>query len=229
MTTEIETVGIRLNKEKPNIIIKPKKTGGLFFSSHGALTKIDEKMVRNVFAEYRIHNAEVKFNGDYDVDDLIDAIEGNRKYMRCIYVYNKIDTISIEDVDEKMEDQQNCCISVQMNLGIDILLDKIWDQLGLVRVYTKRVQIPPDFSDPLILLNSRHGLSIKGAIMQIHRDLLKEFSHAMVWGKSVKYNPQRVGINHVLSDEDVLQIYKNAGTKKLLTNEKQEGKTFGRK
>ena len=56
-------------------------------------------MVKSIFAEYRIHNAEVKFNGDYDVDDLIDAIEGNRKYMKCIYVYNKIDTISIEDVD----------------------------------------------------------------------------------------------------------------------------------
>jgi len=25
-----------------------------------------------------------------------------------------------------------------MNLGIDILLDKIWEQLGLVRCYTKR-------------------------------------------------------------------------------------------
>jgi len=25
-----------------------------------------------------------------------------------------------------------------MNLGIDILLDKIWEQLGLVRVYTKK-------------------------------------------------------------------------------------------
>jgi ribosome-interacting GTPase 1 len=84
-------------------------------------------MVRNIFAEYRIHNAHVKFNGDYDVDDLIDAIEGNRKYMRCIYVYNKIDTISIEEIDELTKDPQNCAISVQMNLGIDILLDKIWE------------------------------------------------------------------------------------------------------
>lgn len=196
LTHEIETTGIRLNKEKPNIIIKPKKTGGLFFSSHGPLTKIDEKMVKSIFAEYRIHNAEVKFNGDYDVDDLIDAIEGNRRYMRCIYVYNKIDTISIEDVNELMQDSQNCCISVQMNLGVDILLDKIWEQLGLVRVYTKKIGQPPDFSDPLILLQSRHGTTIKGALMQIHRDFIKEFSHAMVWGRSVKFNPQRVGINH---------------------------------
>ena len=83
--------------------------------------------MRSIFAEYRIHNAHVKFYGDYDVDDLIDCIEGNRKYMRCIYVYNKIDTISIEEIDEMTKDPQNCAISVQMNLGIDILLDKIWE------------------------------------------------------------------------------------------------------
>lgn len=214
LTTEIETTGIRLNKEKPNIIIKVQKTGGLFFSSSGPLTKIDEKMVRSIFAEYRIHNAHVKFNGDYDVDDLIDTIEGNRKYMRCIYVYNKIDTISIEEIDELTKDSQNCAISVQMNLGIDILLDKIWEQLGLVRVYTKRTGQPPDFKDPLILLQSRQGITVKSCLMQIHKDFLNEFSHACVWGRSVKFNPQRVGINHVLADEDVIQLYKKAGTKK---------------
>lgn len=171
-----------------------------------------------MFAEYRIHNAEVKFNGDYDVDQLIDVIEGNRKYIKCIYVYNKIDTISIEDVNEKMEDSQNCCISVQMNLGIDILLDKIWEQLGLVRIYTKRFGAQPDFADPIILLDSRHGSTVKGCLMQIHKDFIKEFSHAMVWGRSVKFNPQRVGINHQLADEDVLQVYKNAGTKKVKNN-----------
>ena len=46
-----------------------------------------------------MHNAHCVFRGDYDVDDLIDVIEGNRKYVKCLYVYNKIDTISIEEVD----------------------------------------------------------------------------------------------------------------------------------
>ena len=56
-------------------------------------------MVVNVLHEYKMHNAHVVFRGDYDVDDLIDVIEGNRKYVKCLYVYNKIDTISIEEVD----------------------------------------------------------------------------------------------------------------------------------
>jgi ribosome-interacting GTPase 1 len=33
-------------------------------------------------------------------------------------------------------------------------------------------------------------------------------SSALVWGSSVKHNPQRVGKEHVLNDEDVIQIVK---------------------
>jgi uncharacterized protein len=76
------------------------------------LTRIDERMVKSICHEYRIHNAHIKFNGDYDVGDLIDAIEGNRKYVRCVYVYNKIDIISIEEINELVKDEQNACISV---------------------------------------------------------------------------------------------------------------------
>lgn len=33
------------------------------------------------------------------VDDLIDVIHGNRVYIPCLYVYNKIDQICMEEVD----------------------------------------------------------------------------------------------------------------------------------
>lgn len=38
------------------------------------------------------------FRDDYGVDEFIDVVEGNRKYVKCLYVYNKIDTVCIEDV-----------------------------------------------------------------------------------------------------------------------------------
>jgi ribosome-interacting GTPase 1 len=76
-----------------------------------------------------------------------------------------------------------------MNLGIDIMLEKLWNLLGLVRVYTKKRGALPDFSDPLILTNGRHGCSVKAAIMQIHKALLKDMAYCYVWGRSVKHSP----------------------------------------
>jgi small GTP-binding protein len=176
LTRELENVGIRLNKERPNISVKIMKTGGVLFNSSAKLTKIDEKMVKHIFQEYKIHNAHCNFRGDYDVDDLIDTIEGNRKYVKCIYVYNKIDTISIEEVDDLSKDLNNAVISARDKMGFDILNEKIWDALGLVRAYTKRRGARADFDEPLILTKDRNGTTIKGAILQIHKVRLNSFN-----------------------------------------------------
>ena len=53
-----------------------------------------------VLADYKIFNAEVLFRGDYSIDEFIDIVVGNRIYMRCLYVFNKIDQISLEEVDK---------------------------------------------------------------------------------------------------------------------------------
>jgi hypothetical protein len=36
---------------------------------------------------------------DATADEFIDVIEGNRIYCPCVYVLNKIDTITIEELD----------------------------------------------------------------------------------------------------------------------------------
>jgi ribosome-interacting GTPase 1 len=38
--------------------------------------------------------------------------------------------------------------------------------------------------------------------------ILKDFKNALIWGSSVKHNPQKVGKEHILEDEDVVQIIK---------------------
>ena len=154
--------------------------------------------------EYKIHNAHVTFRGNYDDDDLIDVIEGNRKYIKCLYVYNKIDTISIEEVDEIARVPLQAAISVHMELGLDILLQKVWRALGMVRIYTKRRGNQPDFKDPIILTTGRAGITVQSAMEQIHRSLLEDFCNCTVWGKSVKYSPMKCGLTHSLCDEDVI-------------------------
>lgn len=44
-------------------------------------------------------NGDILLNCDATEDDLIDVIEGNRKYVPCIYVLNKIDAISMEELE----------------------------------------------------------------------------------------------------------------------------------
>jgi len=44
--------------------------------------------------------------------------------------------------------------------------------------------------------------------MRIHKHIIDNFKYAVVWGTSVKHNPQRCGKDHKLADEDVVQIVK---------------------
>lgn len=57
-----------------------------------------------------------------------------------------------------------------------------------------------------MLAAQRDGLTVEAACKSISKELLEIFNFALVWGRSTKYNPQRVGLSHILSDEDVLQI-----------------------
>lgn len=86
-----------------------KKAGGLSFNSTCPLTRVDEKLVQMILHEYKIFNAEVLFREDCTADELIDVISANRVYMPCLYVYNKIDQISIEEVD-KLARRPNACV-----------------------------------------------------------------------------------------------------------------------
>mmetsp|Transcript_8570 Transcript_8570/g.7582 ORF Transcript_8570/g.7582 Transcript_8570/m.7582 type:complete len:171 (-) Transcript_8570:171-683(-) len=170
-------------------------------------------MVRNILQEYKIFNADILIKEDITVDEFIDLIEGNRKYIKCLYVYSKIDNISIEDVDEIARRPNSVVISCHMNLNMDYLLAQMWEKLALVRVYTKKRGCYPDFNDPIILTQGRGGTTVENVCRLIHRDLTKEFKFAFVWGKSCKFSPQRVGLSHVLEDEDVIQILKKTGKK----------------
>jgi ribosome-interacting GTPase 1 len=64
------------------------------------LTEIDHDSIRAVLSEYRINNAQVSIHEpNATVDDLIDVVEGNRVYVPMVTVLNKIDAISIQELD----------------------------------------------------------------------------------------------------------------------------------
>jgi small GTP-binding protein len=216
---EMETMGIRLNQQPPDVYFRKKAGGGVKFNATVSLTHLGDNpgdLVGRVLHQYRIHNAEVLIREDITVDQLIDVIEGNRKYIRCLYVYNKIDCLSIEEVDVLARNEHSVVISLYMNLNVEHMLQKMWEYLGLVRIYTKRRGQPPDLTEPIVLSTERHGLTVEAVCKSVSKDLLSKFNFSYVWGRSTKYSPQRCGLQHVIADEDVLQI-----VAKTLVQEKQ--------
>eukprot|EP00127_Corallochytrium_limacisporum_P001006 Clim_evm5s34 gene=Clim_evmTU5s34 len=208
LTKELEDVGIRLNQRRPNITFKQKKGGGLSFNATCKLTRLTEKLVYNILAEYKIFNADVLIKEDITPDQFIDVVEGNRIYMPCLYCYNKIDQITIEEVDRIAREPDSVVISCNDDLNIDGLLESLWEKLNMVRVYTKRKGEFPDFSGGLIL---RQNPTVEHACHSVHRTITENFKYALVWGSSAKHNPQVVGLQHLLEDEDVIEIVKKVG------------------
>ncbi|RYP51810.1 hypothetical protein DL769_010758 [Monosporascus sp. CRB-8-3] len=205
--SELEGFGIRINKEPPNITFKKKDKGGLNITSTVPLTHIDHDEIKAVMNEYRINSADIAIRCDATVDDLIDVLEAkSRSYIPVIYVLNKIDSISIEELDLLYRIPNAVPISSEHGWNIDELMEAMWDKLKLVRVYTKPKGKMPDYSSPVVLRATR--CTVEDFCNQIHRSIVEQFKTAIVYGKSVKHQPQRVGLSHELADEDIVTIVK---------------------
>ena len=84
--------------------------------------------VKSILGEYKIHNADVVLRYDATADDLIDVVEGNRIYIPCIYLLNKIDQISVEELDIVSEMPHCVPISAHHKWNYDSLLEKVCTQ-----------------------------------------------------------------------------------------------------
>mmetsp|Transcript_20469 Transcript_20469/g.31297 ORF Transcript_20469/g.31297 Transcript_20469/m.31297 type:complete len:376 (+) Transcript_20469:101-1228(+) len=192
---ELETVGIRLNKRPPDVVFRKKTSGGIRFSSTVKLTKLGpdpEKLAMQILREYRVANAEFLAREDITVDELVDVIVGNRTYKPCLYLYNKIDTVTIEEVDELARMPHSIVGSVNQNFNIggplddDLLKSKLWQYLGLTRVYTKRKGQAPDLEEPVVLSKIRKGTTVKSLCFNVSTQMARDFNYALVWVSSFK-------------------------------------------
>lgn len=203
LVDELMSMGIRLNQKHPDITLI--RTGsGIDISAACKLTRLDEGTIKGILKEYKIHNCQLTIREDITDEDLIDVLSGNAVYINCIFCYNKIDELSYGDFLAVANDPDNCVISCNRKWNLDGLKEEIWRKLGLTRVYTRKRGEAPNFDDPGIL---RCNSTVKDLCKTIHRDFDVNFKHAFVWGRSAKHSPQKVGLNHLLSDEDVVQLF----------------------
>lgn len=201
---ELRNIGIRPNEIVPDVTVKKRKLGGIELSSTIPLTKIDERTIRSILNEYGIHSADVLIRDDVNIDQFIDSLDTSCSYIPMLQVVNKVDLADDEYLKKlKSEFPEAIYIAADRGYNIDLLREKIFEKLKLIRIYLKPQGRKADYEEPLIV---RKGSTVEEVALKLHRDFVRNFRQARVWGTSVKFPGQKTGLDHQLHDEDVLRI-----------------------
>jgi uncharacterized protein len=195
---------IRLNKKKPQVWIKKKSRGGIQIGKTVPLG-VDDETLKRIMREFKLANAEVLIRSPIDVDDFIDCIEGNKKYLPAITCISKADLATAAKVSKvKKEIDADVVVSAEQKMNIEQLRELIFDKLDFIRLYLKEPREEADLKEPLIVMRNS---TIGNVCTKLHKDFVSNFKYARVWGKSAKFPGQRLMLKHVLQDEDILEIH----------------------
>ena len=207
LVNELGNIGIRLNQTPPDIVIEKSTTGGIAVAQQVKLKKMSEKLLKEILNVYGYTSARVVIREDIEAEQLVDFINGNKTYAKGITILNKIDLVDdafVKKVSKKLKTDV-IPTSADSNKNINQLKERIYNELQFIRIYLRPKGGETDFKEPLIV---RKGNTVMDVCNKLHRNLKKDLRFGLVWGKSVKFGGQRVGLNHVLIDEDVLTIIK---------------------
>ncbi|HOB28940.1 MAG: GTPase [Dethiobacteria bacterium] len=86
--------------------------------------------------------------------------------------------------------------------GLDQLRRKLFEILGVIRIYGKAPGRPPDKGRPFIL---RKGSTVLDFAELVHKDFPKNLKSALVWGSS-RFDGQAVARDYILEDQDVVEL-----------------------
>ena len=210
LVNELGNIGIRLNQLPPNITIEKASMGGIAVAQQVKLTKISVDHLKAILHLYGIVSARVVVREDVTSEQLADHIAGNISYSKALTVLNKIDLVDEEFLKDLKTKIKSDVIEVSANsdINIEVLKEKIYETLKFIRIYLRPKGGETDFKEPFI---AREGDTVEDICNKLHRKLKSEFRYGLVWGKSVKFGGQRVGLSHTVIDEDVLTIIKRRG------------------
>lgn len=195
---------IRINKTKPEVFISKKSKGGLQVGKTVPL-EVDDETLKRILREFKINNAEVLIRSPVDIDDFIDCIEGNKKYLPAVTCISKIDLVSVGKVSKvKKELNADLAISAEEGINIEPLKELIFQKLDFIRLFLKEPRKEADMKEPLIVPRNS---SIRDVCSKLHKDFVSKFKFARVWGPSAKHSAQKVMLKHVLKDQDILEIH----------------------
>ena len=83
------------------------------------------------------------------------------------------------------------------------LKQRIWKELNLIYIYTKSPGKTKNY--PPIAL--KKGSTVRHTAAEVHKDFIKKFKFARIWGPSAKHKGANVGLDHKLKEGDVIELH----------------------
>ncbi|MDP6489755.1 MAG: 50S ribosome-binding GTPase [Candidatus Poseidoniia archaeon] len=200
---ELEDAGLRLDGRRPNGAIARTSRGGIEIISTVS-QELEEEAIKAVAREYGVVNAQIVLREQFNLDLLVDLLAGTRVYPPSLTVLTKIDLASKTQLAQARELCPNAIeIAPPTGQGLDALRDAIYERLDFISVFMKPQGQSADLEEPLVV---RRGTTVTEICNALHRDFLRKFRYALVWGDSAKFPGQTVGLAHVVADSDLVSI-----------------------
>lgn len=187
--SEFDKAQIKLNVKRPKVYIKRQGTGGIEFLG-ARYFKFDLRDATQMLVTHGYHNAVVTAFEPITLEDLADVLNESIVYLPLLIIKTKSDI-------------KGDGISTKTKANIEKFKDEIFASLKLIRVYTKSPGRQHDW--PPVALHAGDEIATLAKI--IHKDFLKRFNFARIWGKSAKHAGQKVGLEHELMDEDIVELH----------------------
>ena len=204
---ELWRSGMRLNQPKPQVFVDRTERGGIVVRSTLEQTNLTEEEIQAIIRSFGIVSANVTLRTDVTDDHIVDTLAGNRIYSDAVVVLNKVDLATDKDLKKSRDmlpkDWPVLPVSAKTGQGIEEMKDFIFDNLHFMSIYLKPQGQDADLVEPLIVKDTS---TVRDVCVKLHRDFERKFRYARVKGPSAKFDWQRVGLDHLLKDEDLLTI-----------------------
>jgi len=141
-----------------------------------------------------------------EVKTIMDLLKNTKK--NKLIVFNKID---LYDENTKRKITENLrskkynfvIISTKTKEGIEKLKEKISQSFDIIRIYTRKPGKEAD-SVPVIV---KPDSTLEQVAEKILHGYSKRIKFAKIWGPSSKFNGQRIGLKHIVKDNDIIEFY----------------------
>ena len=206
---ELENARILIDPPVGSVEIEKRGSGrDIQFIWEGELVDCSQEDIIQLLAGYRIRSALVRVIGKVSLDTVEDALFGNAVHRPTFVLANKIDLNNDPAMLEQLRDTaaplEVIPLSLQKTPDLDLLIgSKIFELLDITRVYTKEPGKEPA-TDPIVC---KPGATVGDLARLIHNDFYERFKYARIWGPAAKFDNEKVGLERVLLDGTVIQLY----------------------